>query len=328
MNKLKDAKLVDARYKTFIETITDDTMKKMLGKGSEAQATMKRAMSSNNSSLIKEHLANIKTIARFSDNPVSVEDEYMKQLRNVSSEVLFGGVTGASFKRYLSNQDGVSVLRRIYPELAKDGTISRLAKIHKNAETGSNVGMYAMRLATVAVAGTYGFGAGGPLGTASVGVAYVAVESMLSSARFQRMAMKTFASNKTRAPAEALAMTKFVKNKFPKMTDDDLSETMNLLLGGSLWAAVLANDSGDGFLTRQRDLALKFAGDSGGDIMKYLSKGNKAKTFDDTVKSLGLDSIPGFDGDQASRYKQNSERSGALSSEALADNPIGNTIFN
>ena len=328
MNKLKDAKLVDSRYKTFIETITDDTMKKMLGKGSEAQATMKRAMSSNNSSLIKEHLANIKTIARFSDNPVSVENEYMEQLRNVSSEVLFGGVTGASFKRYLSNQDGISVLRRIYPKLAEDGTISKLAKIHKNAETGSNVGMYAMRLATVAVAGTYGFGAGGPLGTASVGIAYVAVESMLSSKVFQRMSMKTFSSNKTKGLSEALALTKFVKNKFPNMTDDDLSESMNLILGGTLWAGVLANDSGDGWLSRQKDLTLKFAGNAGEDVMRFLNKEDKSKSFDDTVKSLGVDSIPGFDGDQASRYKQNSKRSGALSFEALSDNPIGNAIFN
>ena len=328
MNKLKDAKLVDSRYKTFIETITDDTMKKMLGKGSEAQATMKRAMSSNNSSLIKEHLANIKTIARFSDNPASVDKEYMEQLRNVASEVLFGGVTGASFKRYLSNQDGISVLRRIYPDLAKDGTITRLAKIHKNAETGSNVGMYAMRLATVAVAGTYGFGAGGPLGTASVGLAYVAVESMLSSKAFQKMSMKTFSSNKTKGLSEALSMTKFVKNKFPNMTGDDLSETMNLILGGSIWAGVLANDSGDGWLTKQKDLTLKFAGNAGEDVMKFLNSEDKSKSVDNTVKSLGIDSLPGFDGDQASRYKQNSERSGALSFEALSDNPIGNAIFN
>ena len=123
-------------------------------------------------------------------------------------------------------------------------------------------------------------------------------------------------------------MTKFVKNKFPNMTGDDLSETMNLILGGSIWAGVLANDSGDGWLTKQKDLTLKFAGNAGEDVMKFLNSEDKSKSVDNTVKSLGIDSLPGFDGDQASRYKQNSERSGALSFEALSDNPIGNAIFN
>ena len=55
--------------------------------------------------------------SKFSDNPAAFMKTHEKALRDISNEVMFSGQTAATFKRYLSNADGKSILKQIYPNL-------------------------------------------------------------------------------------------------------------------------------------------------------------------------------------------------------------------
>ncbi len=305
VGKGKEAKRVDQRFGEWIEAVNDKKMLNILDKSSTARAEVARAINSRNSSLINEHITNINKIAKFSNSPSETKRIHMDALRELTSENLFAGQNATTFKRYLSNRDGIHVLKQIYPRNSNE--IDHLAKIMKNSERGGTVGMFAMRLMTAAVAGTYGFGVGGPVGSALIGGSgYIIVEKLLNSRAFQNMAMKTFSKDPVKNLTQAAATFKLVRKMFPKLNPDTTNEVMNIILGGSMWGALLAND--ENLRSKMRG-GIKFAGDTGGDVMKFLmgtSWGQKAKqtgeSLDSLSRKLGVENLPGYEQDSFSKF--------------------------
>jgi len=308
--KEAEAAKVDARFSEFAKTTTDPKITSLTSKASDTQRQMKAAISAGNSSLIREHLKNIKTISKFSDTPAATYERHMDALRDVANEIMFSGQTATTFKRYLSNKDGIGILKQIYPRL--DEEITRLAKIQRNAEAGGTVGMFAMRLMTTAVASIYGFGIAGPMGSALVGGSgYIIVEKMLSSKTFQKMAMKTFSKEPTRNASQLLATAKWFQKRFPKLSPDEVNKIGNIVFGGSLWAYVLS-ESDD--LNGKIRGGIKFAGDTGQDVLNFLSQegiGNyggprrqTSENLDQVAQQLGVTNLPGFKDNAASSFQQ------------------------
>jgi len=302
--KEDQAKAIDKNYSKFVGTLSDKKVNSMLDKASDTHRQMKSAISAGNSSLIREHLNNVRKLSKFADNPAAFMETHRKALRDIANEVMFSGQTAATFKRYLSNNDGKSILKEIYPDLKQ--TIDRLATVQKNSEAGSTVGMFAMRLMTTGVAGFYGFGIAGPIGTALVGGSgYILVEKMLASKAFQKMAMKTFTKEPTKNPSQVLATAKWFQKRFPKLSEDEVNKLGNIVFGGSLWAYVLANTEN---LNGKIRGGIKFAGDTGQDVMNFLSQENvredAAQDLDQVAQQLGVTNLPGFQDNAFSNFQQ------------------------
>lgn len=302
--KENQAAKVDKRFSEFAKTTTDPKIKSLTSKASDTQRQMKAAISAGNSSLIKEHIKNIKTISKFSDTPAATFEKHMDSLRDVANEIMFSGQTATTFKRYLSNKDGVNILKQIYPKLKP--SIDDLATIQRNAEAGGTVGMFAMRLMTTAVASIYGFGIGGPLGSAIVGGSgYIVVEKMLASKAFQRMAMKTFRKEPTKNPSQLLATAKWFQKRFPKLSEDEVNKMGNIIFGGSLWGYVLANTEG---LNGKIRGGIMFTGDTGKNVIDFLTqestRDETAQNLDQVAQQLGVTNLPGFKDNSASSFQQ------------------------
>lgn len=302
--KEDQAKAIDKQYGKFANTLSDKKISSMLDKASDTQRQMKSAISAGNSSLIREHLDNVRKLSKFSDNPAAFMKTHEKALRDISNEVMFSGQTAATFKRYLSNADGKSILKQIYPDLKT--TIDRLATIQKNSEAGSTMGMFAMRLMTTGVAGFYGFGVAGPIGTALVGGSgYILVEKMLASKAFQKMAMKTFSKEPTKNPSQLLATTKWFQKRFPKLSEDEVNKLGNIVFGGSLWGYVLSETDN---LNGKIRSGIKFTGDTGQDVINFLTQENvregAAQDLDQVAQQLGVTNLPGFQDNSFSNFQQ------------------------
>jgi hypothetical protein len=229
----------------------------------------------------------------------------MDSLRDVANEIMFSGQTATTFKRYLSNKDGIGILKQIYPRLTDE--VDYLAKIQRNAESGGTVGMFAMRLMTTAVAGIYGFGIAGPMGSALVGgTGYIIVEKMLSSKVFQRMAMKTFSKEPTRNASQLLATARWFQKRFPKLSPDEVNRIGNIVFGGSLWGYVLSESDN---LNGKIRGGIKFAGDTGQDVLNFLTQENTRQTtsedLDQVARDLGVTNLPGYQDNTFSEFQQN-----------------------
>jgi len=301
--KSEPAAKVDKEFSEFAKVTTNPKVQKLTEKVSDTHREIKSAISAGNSSLIKEHIDNVKQLAKFSKDPQAVIDKHMDALRDVTSEVMFTGETAQTFKRYLSNQDGIKVLKEVYEDL--DEVVDALALVQKNSEVGSTIGMFAMRLMTTAVAATYGFGVGGPLGSAlSTGLGYVIVEKLLNSAAFRRMAMKTFSKEPSRNPSQLLATTEWFQKRFPKLSPDDVNKVGNIIFGGSLWSYVLANTDD---LNGKIRGGIKFTGDTGKDVINFLTQESRrseaAIDLDDISRKLGVTNLPGFQDDVFSKFE-------------------------
>ena len=302
--KGEEAAKIDSLYGQFANTLNDKKVSSMLQKVSDTQRQMKSAISAGNSSLIREHLNNVKKLAKFSDTPAAFMEAHRKALRDISNEIMFSGQTATTFKRYLSNTDGQNILKQIYPKLKKD--IDRLATIQRNSEAGGTVGMFAMRLMTTAVASIYGFGVGGPLGSAIVGGSgYIVVEKMLASKAFQRMSMKTFTKEPTKNPSQLLATSRWFQKRFPKLTPDEVNKMGNIIFGGSLWAYVLANTDD---LNGKIRGGIKFTGDTGKDVIDFLTqestRADTSENLDKVAQQLGVTDLPGFRDNAFSNFQQ------------------------
>lgn len=302
--KSKQAAKVDEEFSEFAKVTNNPKVQKLTEKVSDTQREIKSAISAGNSSLIKEHINNVKQLAKFSKDPQAVIDKHMDSIRDLTSEVMFTGQTAQTFKRYLSNKDGIKVLKEIYPDLEDE--VDALALIQKNSEVGSTIGMFAMRLMTTAVAATYGFGVGGPLGSAlSTGLGYVIVEKLLNSAAFRKMAMKTFSKEPSRNPSQLLATTEWFQKRFPQLSPDDVNKVGNIIFGGSLWAYVLSNTDD---LNGKIRGGIKFTGDTGKDVIDFLTQESKrsesASNLDDISRKLGVTNLPGFQDNAFSNFQQ------------------------
>jgi len=296
---------IDKKYGQFASTLADKKISSMLVKGSDTQRQMKAAISSGNSSLIREHLANITKLSKFSDNPAAFMETHRTALRNIANETMFSGQTATTFKRYLSNTDGKNILKQIYPRLKEN--IDDLARIQKNSEAGGTVGMFAMRLMTTAVAGVYGFGVGGPLGSAIVGGSgYIVVEKMLASKAFQKMAMKTFRKEPTKNPSQLLATAKWFQKRFPNLSEEEVNKMGNILFGGSLWGYVLSETDN---LNGKIRGGIKFTGDTGKDVIDFLTQENTrseaSENLDQVAQQLGVTNLPGFQDSVFSDFENN-----------------------
>ena len=302
--KGKESAIIDTQYGKFANVIGDKKVASMLVKGSDTQRQMKAAISAGNSSLIREHLENVTKLSKFSDTPAAFMEAHRKALRDISNETMFSGQTATTFKRYLSNTDGKNILKQIYPKLRQD--IDRLATIQKNSEAGGTVGMFAMRLMTTAVASIYGFGIGGPLGSAIVGGSgYIVVEKMLASKAFQRMAMKTFTKEPTKNPSQLLATSRWFQKRFPKLSPDEVNTMGNIVFGGSLWGYVLANTDD---LNGKIRGGVKFTGDAGKDVIDFLTqestRADTSQNLDKVAQQLGVTDLPGFQDSAFSNFQQ------------------------
>ena len=308
-----EAAKVDARFSEFAKTTTDPKITSLTSKASDTQRQMKAAISAGNSSLIREHLKNIKTISKYSKNPKATYEKHMDALRDVTTEVLLGGQTAATFKRYLSNKDGVEILKQVYPRLRH--VVDHLAKIQRNSEAGGTVGMFAMRMMTTAVAGLYTFGVTGSalIGAGTTGLGYIIVEKMLGSPRFQRMAMKTFSKEPTKNVSQALATARWFQKRFPKLTPDEVNTLGNLVFGGTLWGLVLSES--DNLNGRIRG-GIKFAGNTGKDVMNFLtqedSRRETSEDLDQVARDLGVTNLPGYQDNTFSEFQKNPSLLGDL----------------
>ena len=118
--------------------------------------------------------------------------------------------------------------------------------------------------------------------------------------------MKTFSKDPVKNLTQAAATFKLVRKMFPKLNPDTTNEVMNIILGGSMWGALLAND--ENLRSKMRG-GIKFAGDTGGDVMKFLmgtSWGQKAKqtgeSLDSLSRKLGVENLPGYEQDSFSKF--------------------------
>ena len=302
--KGKESAIIDTQYGKFATVLNDKKIASMLVKGSDTQRQMKAAISAGNSSLIREHLDNVTKLSKFSDTPAKFMEAHRKALRDIANETMFSGQTATTFKRYLSNTDGKNILKQIYPKLK--GDIDRLATIQRNSEAGGTVGMFAMRLMTTAVASIYGFGIGGPLGSAIVGGSgYIVVEKMLASKAFQRMAMKTFTKEPSKNPSQLLATSRWFQKRFPKLSPDEVNTMGNIVFGGSLWGYVLANTDD---LNGKIRGGVKFTGDTGKDVIDFLTqestRANTSQNLDRVAQQLGVTDLPGFQDSAFSNFQQ------------------------
>lgn len=302
--KGEESAAIDKKYGQFASTLADKKISSMLVKGSDTQRQMKAAISAGNSSLIREHLANITKLSKFSDNPAAFMETHRTALRNIANETMFSGQTATTFKRYLSNTDGQNILKQIYPRLKEN--IDDLARIQKNSEAGGTVGMFAMRLMTTAVAGVYGFGVGGPLGSAIVGGSgYIVVEKMLASKAFQKMAMKTFRKQPTKNPSQLLATAKWFQKRFPNLSEEEVNKMGNIVFGGSLWGYVLSETDN---LNGKIRGGIKFTGDTGKDVINFLTqestRSETSQGLDQVAQQLGVTNLPGFKDNSVSSFQQ------------------------
>ena len=296
---------VDKEFSEFAKVTNNPKVKKLTEQVSDAQREMKASISAGNSSLITEHIDNIKALAKFSKDPQAVIDRHMDALRDLTSEVMFSGETAQTFKRYLSNKDGIKVLKEIYPDLVDE--VDALSLIQRNSEVGSTIGMFAMRLMTTAVAATYGFGVAGPFGSAvSTGAGYIIVEKMLNSPAFRKMAMKTFSKEPTRNPTQVLATSEWFQKRFPKLSPDEVNKMGNIIFGGSLWAYVLSNTDD---LNGKIRGGIKFTGDTGKDVIDFLTQERRrsegASNLDQVAQKLGVTNLPGFQDNVFSDFENN-----------------------
>ena len=296
---------VDKEFSEFAKITNNPKVKKLTEQISDAQREMKSSISAGNSSLITEHIDNIKALAKFSKDPQAVIDRHMDALRDLTSEVMFSGQSAQTFKRYLSNKDGIKVLKEVYPDLVDE--VDALALIQRNSEVGSTIGMFAMRLMTTAVAATYGFGVAGPFGSAvSTGAGYIIVEKMLNSPAFRKMAMKTFSKEPTRNPTQVLATSEWFQKRFPKLSPDEVNKMGNIIFGGSLWAYVLSNTDD---LNGKIRGGIKFTGDTGKDVIDFLTQERRrsegASNLDQVAQKLGVTNIPGFQDNVFSDFENN-----------------------
>ena len=166
--------------------------------------------------------------------------------------------------------------------------------------------MFAMRLMTTAVAGVYGFGVGGPLGSAIVGGSgYIVVEKMLASKAFQKMAMKTFRKQPTKNPSQLLATAKWFQKRFPNLSEEEVNKMGNIVFGGSLWGYVLSETDN---LNGKIRGGIKFTGDTGKDVINFLTqestRSETSQGLDQVAQQLGVTNLPGFKDNSVSSFQQ------------------------
>tara|TARA_B100000953_G_scaffold294447_1_gene284255 strand:- start:592 stop:1215 length:624 start_codon:yes stop_codon:yes gene_type:complete len=149
---------------------------------------------------------------------------------------MFKNTGGSGFKLYLGHKEGRDALKKIFP--GRDATIDRLSKILQNASNKGGVGMYAMRLLTVGLAGAFGFT--GQLGNLLVtSGAYVSIELLLRSPWYGKQAARVFSKDPTKSAAEAMKLTDMLGKR--GYTPEAVNKIMNLMLGSAVWAGILAD---------------------------------------------------------------------------------------
>jgi hypothetical protein len=145
------------------------------------------------------------------------------------------------------------------------------------------------------------------MGSALVGgTGYIIVEKMLSSKVFQRMAMKTFSKEPTRNASQLLATARWFQKRFPKLSPDEVNRIGNIVFGGSLWGYVLSESDN---LNGKIRGGIKFAGDTGQDVLNFLTQENTRQTtsedLDQVARDLGVTNLPGYQDNTFSEFQQN-----------------------
>ena len=119
------------------------------------------------------------------------------------------------------------------------------------------------------------------------------------------MAMKTFSKEPTKNASQLLATARWFQKRFPKLSPDEVNKMGNIIFGGSLWAYVLSESDN---LNGKIRGGIKFAGDSGKDVLNFLTQeGTRRQTsenLDQIAQQLGVTNLPGFKDNAASSFQQ------------------------
>jgi len=257
--KSKEFAAVDSHYSKFKKAVGHKELQKLMQQ--DSSDTVKKlntltASSKNNVALLNEHNARLDKLSNYAftrtddvldefGNIIRLGDPVANDslvpaneaaLRGVLGDQMFKNTGGSGFKLYLGHKEGRDALKKIFP--GRDATIDRLSKILQNASNKGGVGMYAMRLLTVAGAGVFGF-KGQIANLLMTSGAYVGIELLLRSPWYGKQAARVFSKDPTKSAAEAMKLTDMLGKR--GYTPEAVNKIMNLMLGSAVWAGILAD---------------------------------------------------------------------------------------
>lgn len=204
--KGKQALKLDKEYSKFVGIRGKKSIVNAQEDYSASTRKLNQAITSKDPHKVTEFLDEMDELAKAAGDPNFAKLQ-RENLQKALTEHLFTGQTGAPLKRFLGDKSGVETLQKVFEDKVQKETWQGFSDILENAHDHKGIGLFMSKLLAGAAGAMTG---GGPLGAAG---GFLAMEKLIKSSTFQKLAMKVF-SGDPHKKAQALGMLgKFLEKK-------------------------------------------------------------------------------------------------------------------